>query len=256
MFATRVTASISEQAVPDPTTVGTSLVQDTLSKADKLNVGCYPAESAPVENIPAVPTEPIAAEIQPATPPATAKAGSSQAPDPGARRTAIVLPKPRPRIRPAKHARGVGLARATVDPNTCHQQDGLGGMLISLSGAPRCELWCRFDGWSEGRNFPLIFPREGLIHVEISSRPRRFCDRPFRADIVPACPAALVQMATPLICRSSAHSRDPLLCRSFARFLFRNVSDLTFATRRNMLAGVGKVSLRSPALSPWMRRNQ
>jgi hypothetical protein len=51
-----------------------------------------------------------------------------------------VLPKPRPRIRPAKHAKGVGLARATVDPNTCHQQDGLGGMLISLSGSPRCEL--------------------------------------------------------------------------------------------------------------------
>jgi hypothetical protein len=142
MFATRVTASISDQAVPDPTTVGTSLVQDTLSKADKLNVGylCYPAERVPVKNTPAVPAEPIAAEIQPATPPATAKAGSSHAPDPGVRRTAIVLPKPRPRIRPAKHARGVGLAKATIDPNTCHQQDGLGGMLISLSGAPRCEL--------------------------------------------------------------------------------------------------------------------
>ena len=141
-FATRVTASISEEAVTDPTTVGTSLMQDTLCKADKLNVGYlhYPAQSAPVENTPAVPAEPIAAEIEPAKPPAAAKAGSSDAPDPGARRTAVVLPKPRPRIRPAKHAKGVGLARATVDPNTCHQQDGLGGMLISLSGAPRCEL--------------------------------------------------------------------------------------------------------------------
>jgi hypothetical protein len=141
-FATRVTASISEEAVPNPTTVGTSLMQDTLSKADKLNVRylCYPAESAPVENVPAVPTEPIAAEIQPAKPPATAKAASSHATDPGARRIAVLLPKPRPRIRPAKHAKNTGLAGATVDPNTCHQQDGLGGMLISLSGSPRCEL--------------------------------------------------------------------------------------------------------------------
>jgi hypothetical protein len=134
-FATRVTASISEEAVPDPTTVDTSLMQDTLSKADKLNV-----RYAPVENIPAVPAEPIAVEIEPAKPPATAKAGCSYAPDPGAGRTAVVLPKPRPRIRPAKHEKDVGLARATVDPNTCHQQDGLGGKLISLSGTPRCEL--------------------------------------------------------------------------------------------------------------------
>jgi hypothetical protein len=136
-FATRVTASISEEAVPGPTTVGTSLLQDTLCKADKLNVGYvrYPAERAPVENAsvantPAVPAEPVAAAIEPAKPAATAKA----------RRAAVVLPKPRPRIRPARQAKGVGLARATVDPNTCHQQDGLGGMLISLSGSPRCEL--------------------------------------------------------------------------------------------------------------------
>ena len=142
-----MTASISEEAVPGPTTAGSSLLQDTLCKADKLNVGYvrYPAERTPVENAPvantpAVPAEPVAAEIEPAKPPATAKAGSSHAPDPVARRAAVVLPKPRPRIRPAKHAKGVGLARATVDPKTCHQQDGLGGMLISLSGSPRCEL--------------------------------------------------------------------------------------------------------------------
>ena len=146
-FATRVTASISEEAFLDPATVGTGLTQNTLSKGDKLNVGYvrYPAERAPVENAqvantPTVPAEPVAAEIEPAKLPATAKAGSSHAPDPVARRAAVVLPKPRPRIRPSRQAKGVGLARATVDPNTCHQQDGLGGMLISLSGSPRCEL--------------------------------------------------------------------------------------------------------------------
>jgi hypothetical protein len=143
-FATRVTASISEEAVPGPTTAGAGVLQDTLRKADKLDVGYvrYPAqvENTPVANTPAVPSEPIAAAIEPARPPATAKTGSSHASGPGTRRAAVVLPKPRPRIRPARQAKGVGLARAMVNPNTCHQQDGLAGMLISLSGSPRCEL--------------------------------------------------------------------------------------------------------------------
>jgi len=38
-FATRVTASISEEAVAGPTTVDTSLMPEALCKADKLNVG-------------------------------------------------------------------------------------------------------------------------------------------------------------------------------------------------------------------------
>ena len=149
LFATRVTASISEEAVRDPATVGTSLVRDTLAKADKLDVGYfrYPVESTPV---PAA--EPIAAEIQPskafqptkAFQPikawATAKAGSSHAPDLSVHRIAVLLPKPRPKIKPTQNAKDVGLAKAALDLKTCHQQDGLAGLLISLNGSPRCEL--------------------------------------------------------------------------------------------------------------------
>jgi len=155
LFATRVTASISEEAVRDPATVGTSLVRDTLAKADKLDVGYfrYPVESTPV---PAA--EPIAAEIQPtkafqpskpfqptkAFQPikawATAKAGCSDAPGLSAHRIAVLLPKPRPKIKPTRNAKDVGLAKAALDLKTCHQQDGLAGLLISLNGSPRCEL--------------------------------------------------------------------------------------------------------------------
>ncbi len=147
LFATRVTASISEEAVRDPATVGINLLRDTLIKSDRLDVGYlrYPVESTAV-----VPAGPVATEIrptvplQPTTPSTTATAGSPHVPapvtHPGARRSIVLLPKPRPRIRPAKNKKDVGLARAAVDPNTCHQQDGLGGLLISLSGAPRCEL--------------------------------------------------------------------------------------------------------------------
>jgi hypothetical protein len=150
-----VTASISEEAVRDPATVGTSLVRDTLAKGDKLDVGYFrnPVESTPV---PAV--EPIAAEIQPTKPfqpskafqptkafqpikPwATAKAGCSDAPGLSAHRIAVLLPKPRPKIKPTRNAKDVGLAKAALDLKTCHQQDGLAGLLISLNGSPRCEL--------------------------------------------------------------------------------------------------------------------
>jgi hypothetical protein len=135
LFATRVTASISEGAVRDPATVGTSFAQDTLMKADRLDLTYlrYPAE-----NIPVAPTEPIAAEIVPTKPATSAKIGNPHPPGRSAQRNAVVLPRPRPKIRPAKNAKDV--VKASVDFKACHQQNGFGGMLISLSGAPRCEL--------------------------------------------------------------------------------------------------------------------
>ena len=135
LFATRVTASISEGAARDPATAGTSFAQDTLMKADRLDLTYlrYPAE-----NVPAPPTEPIAAEIVPAKPATSAKMGNPHPPGRSAQRNAVVLPKPRPKIRPAKNAKDV--VKASVDLKACHQQNGFGGMLISLSGAPRCEL--------------------------------------------------------------------------------------------------------------------
>jgi hypothetical protein len=137
LFATRVTASISEETVHDPMTIGTGFGQDTLTKADKLDVRYL---LGPVESTPVVPAEPVAAEIQPTRPPAIAKNASPHAQGHSARRAAVLLPKPRPKIKPAKNTKDGGLAKAAVDQKSCHQQDGLGGLLISLSGSPRCEL--------------------------------------------------------------------------------------------------------------------
>jgi hypothetical protein len=157
IFATRVTASISDQALRDSTTVGASRVQDTLTKADRLDIGYL---RYPVQSVAVVPNVPIAAEIQPIEPfqtkpfqtkpfqtrpfpssnafqPAAAQAVSPDAP---ARRVAVVLPKPRPRIKPAKNTRDASIAKATLDLKTCHQRDGLSGLMMSLSGSPRCEL--------------------------------------------------------------------------------------------------------------------
>ena len=65
LFATRVTASISEEAVRDPDTVGISQRRDTLTKGDRLDVAYL---HRPIEGMPVVPAVPIAAEIQPAEP--------------------------------------------------------------------------------------------------------------------------------------------------------------------------------------------
>ena len=132
---TRVTASISEPAVRDPATVDAGLVQDTLTKSDRLDLTYL---RHPAENVPAPPTEPIAAEMVPTKPATSAKIGSPHPRARGVHRNAVVLPKPRPKIRPARHAKDV--AKASVDLKGCHQQDGLGGLLISWSGAPRCVL--------------------------------------------------------------------------------------------------------------------
>jgi hypothetical protein len=141
MFATRVTASISQETVRDPMTVGTSLTNDTLTKADKLEVTYLPL---PEVNIPPAPAEPVAiapavAEMVPPALTTTAKAASRYRVGPGKHRTTILLPKPRPKIRPPRNAKDASLAKPPVEFKSCHQQDGLGGLLISLSGLPRCE---------------------------------------------------------------------------------------------------------------------
>ena len=104
LFATRVTASISEGAARDPATVGTNFAQDTLAKADRLDLTYL---RHPAENVPAPPTEPIAAEIVPTKPAMSAKIGNPHPPGRSAQRNAVVLPKPRPKIRPAKNAKDV-----------------------------------------------------------------------------------------------------------------------------------------------------
>jgi len=109
LFATRVTASISEGAARDPATVGTSFAQDALTKADRLDLTYlrYPAE-----NIPVPPSEPIAAEIVPTKPATSAKIGNPHPPGRSAQRNVVVLPKPRPQDQTGKacerRCQGVG----------------------------------------------------------------------------------------------------------------------------------------------------
>ena len=132
LFATKVTASMAptEEIAPDPTVVSTSLVQDTLTKSDKLDVG-YLLPSADTNGD--LPTK--AMEVL-QTPSRIAAGRSSRGlKGPHANRIAVMLPKPRPKIRLSKNNNP---SKAAGDPKSCVQPDGLGGLLLSLSGSLRC----------------------------------------------------------------------------------------------------------------------
>jgi hypothetical protein len=132
LFATKVTASMpsTEETVLDPTTIGTNLVQDTLTKADKLDLTYL---NPLVVTIPVLPTKPI--EVFQTKPRANANGSSKRFFNPSANRIAVTLPKPRPKIRLSKNS---NLAKAAVDLKNCPQPDGLAAILMSFAGSLRC----------------------------------------------------------------------------------------------------------------------
>jgi hypothetical protein len=130
LFATKVTASMSssEETVLDPTMIGTNLMQDTLTKADKLDLTNL---NPLAETIPVLPTKPI--EVLRTKP--SAKGSSQRLFNPSRNRIAVTLPKPRPKIRLSKNN---DPAKAAVDLKNCPQPDGLGAILMSFAGSLRC----------------------------------------------------------------------------------------------------------------------
>jgi hypothetical protein len=128
LFATRVTASMpsTEEAATDPTEISTKLVQDTLTKADKLDVSYFrDSFELPIESIVVTTTK-----SRPNT-----NARSQRLSGPNAKGVSVALPKPRSKIRLAKNEHP---AKALADSKTCPQPDGLGSILMSFTGSPRC----------------------------------------------------------------------------------------------------------------------
>lgn len=132
LFATKVTASMApvEEIVRDPTPVGTGLVQDTLTKSDRLDAGYLLTSADPDGALPTMATEVLQ------TPSRMASGRSSRGLNgPHANRIAVMLPKPRPKIRLSKNNNP---SKADGDAKSCAQPDGLAGLLLSLSGSLRC----------------------------------------------------------------------------------------------------------------------
>jgi hypothetical protein len=134
LLAAKVTSSVAtaEESLLDSTVLDLGRADDTLTKADRLAVA-YLAPAAPIPSagiIPELPTESVSA--LPARPRAIA---NSQHPAANRQRNDVILPRPRPKIRLTKVSRP---ARPAVDVKTCSQAEGLGGILLSFAGTPRC----------------------------------------------------------------------------------------------------------------------
>ncbi len=131
LFATKVTASMApaDEAELDPTTIGPGVVQDTLTKSDRRDAAYLlsPADASTV--LPAWPIEVLQTRSRMA-----ASGNPRGLTGLNANRVAVKLPKPRPKIRLSKKN---GPAQ-TGDLKSCTQPDGLGGILLSLSGSLRC----------------------------------------------------------------------------------------------------------------------
>ena len=138
LLAAKVTSSIAtaEEGVLDPTMLGIGLAGDTLAKADKLKVAyLLPSRLPSAATNPESPTESIAV-LRP-KPGATA---SSQRPAiSNIDRGSVMLPKPRPKVRlGVRQAKNSHPAKPAVEVKTCSRPEGLGGLLMSFAGAPRC----------------------------------------------------------------------------------------------------------------------
>jgi hypothetical protein len=147
LLATRVTASmafssegvldlvmlgeaLAQDTLTNQTLTKDTLVQDTLMKADRLDVAYLPVAvamiaEAPVESLVVPETKPDANAEANLQRPAASHVG----------RTGVMLPRPRPKIRPAKISH---LAKPVVEVKTCTPPEGLSIILMALANQPRC----------------------------------------------------------------------------------------------------------------------
>jgi hypothetical protein len=130
LFATKVTASMvaGEEREPDPTTVSTILGQDTLTTSDK-GAAAYDVPPANANLV-----LPISSAAVLETRKFVVSRSSRRLTALNANRGAVKLPKPRPTIRLSKKNNPA----QNGDVKGCTQPDGLGGILLSLSGSLRC----------------------------------------------------------------------------------------------------------------------
>jgi hypothetical protein len=130
LFATKVTASMApaEEIALDATTIRATFVPDTLTASDRFDIAYLPP---PAEAI--LPTESV--EVVQDTPRIEASSNTRGLKSPNAKRAAVMLPKPRPKIRLSKNSNP---PKAAADLKSCAQRDGLGGMLLSFSGSLPC----------------------------------------------------------------------------------------------------------------------
>jgi hypothetical protein len=140
MIATRFgipTTPSNVRASPEQRTVGKSFSQDTLTKADKLEIAYV--------RVPVVAVEPVmlitrAPDETPSQPPSSVapKIVSRHWHDPSAKKSAAASPDRR-QIQEPKKIKNDDRAKATVDLRPCRRPEGFAGLLRALNLSPGCD---------------------------------------------------------------------------------------------------------------------
>jgi hypothetical protein len=132
-------------ASPVQTTVGKTDSQDTLTKADKLEIA-YVRDAVAAGPAPPVMKTPDETPAQPAGPTATAKIVSRAWHDPNARKSAAAFPRrrikdqePKTSKQEPKTSKNVDRAKPTVDLRACRRPEGFAGLLRALNLSPGCD---------------------------------------------------------------------------------------------------------------------
>ena len=139
------TPPLNVGASPEQTTVGTGFVQDTLTKADKLEV-VYVRDPVAVEPVMLVTKADDETPPQPPSPPATPKIVSRHSHDPNAKKVGTVSPGRRIKGQESKKSKNVERAKLPVelrplpvDLRPCRRPEGFAGLLRVLNLSPGCD---------------------------------------------------------------------------------------------------------------------
>lgn len=122
--------TLTNQTLTNQTLAIDTPTRDTLTKADRLDVAYLPVAVAMIAEAPA---ESMA--VPETKPDANAGADLQRSAALHVHRTSVMLPRPRPKIRPAKISH---LAKPVAEVKTCSPPEGLSGLLMALANQPRC----------------------------------------------------------------------------------------------------------------------
>jgi hypothetical protein len=125
-------------ASPEQKTVGNTFSQNTLTKADKLEIA-YVRDAAAVEPATLATKTPDEISPQPPSSTATPKIASRHWHGPNTKKSAAVSPGRRIKSQEPKQSKNVDRGKATVDLRTCRRPEGFAGLLRALNLSPGCD---------------------------------------------------------------------------------------------------------------------
>jgi len=125
-------------ASPEQTTVGACFAQDTLTKADKLEIA-YVRDPVVVEPVMLVTKARDETPPQPARQPETRKISSRHSHDPNANKVATVFPGRRIKGQGSKKSKNVERAKLPIELRPCRRPEGFAGLLRALNLSPGCD---------------------------------------------------------------------------------------------------------------------